>query len=172
MAALDVVYDEKLMQNARRLGEIFRSEMQRMVDTYDVLKLVRGKGLLNAVVINAGPIQFDGVGPVCARWQSADFLAKPTHGNIIRFAPPLVMTEEQLRDCLSIIEQTVQSVHGLTAYQRAIERARFLHSLMSSGGPLDFQGSGPPHDPADQLGGDRYIHLQRHATVTMLLDLL
>ena len=111
IAALDVIQDEGLVQNARRLGEIFRREMQQLVDRFVLLQLVRGKGLLNAVVINAEPTSSTAWN-LCVKLAENGLLAKPTHGNIIRFAPPLVMTEEQLRECVSIIERTVAAFDG------------------------------------------------------------
>lgn len=106
MAALDVVKDEKLMVNARKLGEIFRERMQQLIEKSDLLKLVRGKGMLNAVVINDSP-QSTTAWDLCMALKENGLLAKPTHGNIIRFAPPLVMTEEQLHECCDIIEKTI-----------------------------------------------------------------
>lgn len=106
IAALDVIKDENLAENADRMGQLFRTEMQKMVDEFNVLKLVRGKGLLNAVVINDSP-DSDTAWNVCVELMKNGLLAKPTHGNIIRFAPPLVMTEEQMLDCLSIIKKTI-----------------------------------------------------------------
>jgi ornithine--oxo-acid transaminase len=106
MTALEVVRDEKLAQNARVLGDLFRSRMQVLVDKYHVLSLVRGKGLLNAVVINDSP-ESSTAWDICVKLAEAGLLAKPTHGNIIRFAPPLVMTEEQLHECVEIIESVV-----------------------------------------------------------------
>lgn len=106
MTALEVVRDEKLAQNARRLGKLFRSRLQVLVDKYQVLSLVRGKGLLNAVVINDSP-ESSTAWDICVKLAEAGLLAKPTHGNIIRFAPPLVMTEEQLHECVDIIESVV-----------------------------------------------------------------
>lgn len=106
MTALEVVRDEKLAQNARTLGEIFRARMQRLVGQNPLVKLVRGRGLLNAVVINdteASSTAWD----ICVALKENGLLAKPTHGNIIRFAPPLVMTEEQLHECCDIIERTL-----------------------------------------------------------------
>ena len=106
MTALEVVRDEKLAQNARQLGDLFRLRLQVLVDKYKILSLVRGKGLLNAVVINDRP----GRSPawdICVKLAQAGLLAKPTHGNIIRFAPPLVLTEEQLHECVDIIESVV-----------------------------------------------------------------
>ena len=105
--ALEVVYEEKLIQNARKLGEIFRKELNRIISKSDLLTLVRGKGLLNAVVINDTE-ESDTAWNICVRLAENGLLAKPTHGNIIRFAPPLVMTEEQLRDCVSIIINTLK----------------------------------------------------------------
>ena len=106
MTALEVVRDEKLAQNARVLGDLFRSRLQVLVDKYKVLSLVRGKGLLNAVVINDSP-KSSTAWDICVKLAEAGLLAKPTHGNIIRFAPPLVMTEEQLHECVDIIESVV-----------------------------------------------------------------
>ena len=106
MTALEVVRDEKLVQNARHLGDLFRSRMQVLVDKYAVLSLVRGKGLLNAVVINDSP-ESSTAWDICVKLAKAGLLAKPTHGNIIRFAPPLVLTEEQVHDCVDIIESVV-----------------------------------------------------------------
>lgn len=106
MTALEVVRDEKLAQNARHLGDLFRSRMKVLVDKYQVLSLVRGKGLLNAVVINDSP-ESSTAWDICVKLAEGGLLAKPTHGNIIRFAPPLVMTEEQLHECVDIIEKVV-----------------------------------------------------------------
>jgi ornithine--oxo-acid transaminase len=106
MTALEVVRDEKLAQNARYLGDLFRSRMKVLVDKYKVLSLVRGKGLLNAVVINDSP-ESSTAWDICVKLAEAGLLAKPTHGNIIRFAPPLVLTEEQLHECVDIIESVV-----------------------------------------------------------------
>ena len=106
MAALDVVKDEKLAENAQILGEIFRNRMQKVVDKYVIAKLVRGKGLLNAVVINDSE-ESSTAWDICMSLASHGLLAKPTHGNIIRFAPPLVMTEEQIHECCDIIEKVI-----------------------------------------------------------------
>ncbi len=108
MEALEVVKDEKLAENAERLGRIFRSEMQKLVDHSELLVLVRGKGLLNAIVINDSE-DSSTAWDICMKLKENGLLAKPTHGNIIRFAPPLVMTEEQLRECADIIAQTIRS---------------------------------------------------------------
>jgi len=106
MAALKVVEDEKLSENAEKLGVIFRERMQRLVEKSDMVTLVRGKGLLNAVVINDTE-DSDTAWNICLKLRDNGLLAKPTHGNIIRFAPPLVMTEEQLHECCDIIEKTI-----------------------------------------------------------------
>jgi ornithine--oxo-acid transaminase len=106
MTALEVVRDEHLAQNARYLGDLFRSRMQILVDKYATLSLVRGKGLLNAVVINDSP-ESSTAWDICVKLAEGGLLAKPTHGNIIRFAPPLVLTEEQLHECVDIIESVV-----------------------------------------------------------------
>jgi len=108
IAALEVVRDEKLSLNARKLGNIFRERMQILVDKYKILKLVRGKGLLNAVVVNDSS-DSSTAWDMCVALKDMGLLAKPTHGNIIRFAPPLVMTEEQLHDCCDIIEKVVKA---------------------------------------------------------------
>lgn len=107
MAALDVVRDEQLVLNARKLGNLFRKEMQRIVDSTDLIVKVRGKGLLNAIIVNDTP-DSKTAWNLCVKLKENGLLAKPTHGNIIRFAPPLVMTEEQLMDCVAIIEKTIR----------------------------------------------------------------
>lgn len=106
MAALEVVKEEKLAENAEKLGAIFRAEMIKLVDKYNILKLVRGKGLLNAVVINDSA-ESKTAWNICLKLRDNGLLAKPTHGNIIRFAPPLVINEEQLFKCISIIDKTL-----------------------------------------------------------------
>ncbi|MGB0176682.1 MAG: ornithine--oxo-acid transaminase [Owenweeksia sp.] len=106
-AALEVIKDEKLADNAYRLGEIFRKEMQSFIEGNDLVKLVRGKGLLNAIVINDSE-DSSTAWDICVKLKDNGLLAKPTHGNIIRFAPPLVMTEEQLHDCINIIKRTIE----------------------------------------------------------------
>jgi len=108
IAALEVVSDENLAQNARKLGKIFRDRMQVLVQKYPIVKLVRGKGLLNAVVINDTE-ESSTAWNICVALKDNGLLAKPTHGNIIRFAPPLVMTEEQLQECCDIIEKTIKN---------------------------------------------------------------
>lgn len=106
MAALEVVSNENLAQNARKLGERFRAGMQAIIDKSDLVTLVRGKGLLNAIVINDTP-DSKTAWNICVRLAENGLLAKPTHGNIIRFAPPLVMTEDQMDECIEIIEKTL-----------------------------------------------------------------
>jgi len=107
MAALEVVKDENLAENAEKLGQLFRSELDKFIGTSTITKLVRGKGLLNAIVINDSE---DGetAWNICLALRDNGLLAKPTHGNIIRFAPPLVITEAQLLDCVSIIIKTLK----------------------------------------------------------------
>lgn len=106
MAALDVVADENLAVNARVLGELFRAEMNKLVTKYPIVKLVRGKGLLNAIVINDSE-ESKTAWNICLKLRDNGLLAKPTHGNIIRFAPPLVMTKDELMDCVGIIDKTL-----------------------------------------------------------------
>lgn len=107
IAALEVVKDEKLAENAEELGQLFRSEINKFIETSSIATLVRGKGLLNAVVINDSE-DSDTAWNICMKLRDNGLLAKPTHGNIIRFAPPLVMTKEQLLDCVSIITSTLK----------------------------------------------------------------
>lgn len=106
MAALEVVKEEKLAENAERLGKIFREELSAFAEENELVTLVRGKGLLNAVVINDTE-DSSTAWDICMKLRDNGLLAKPTHGNIIRFAPPLVMNEEQLRDCIAIIKKTI-----------------------------------------------------------------
>lgn len=107
VAALEVIRDEKLAENAFRLGEIFRQKLNEYIQNSNIVSLVRGKGLLNAIVINDTE-DSDTAWNICVRLKENGLLAKPTHGNIIRFAPPLVMNEEQLLDCVSIITSTLK----------------------------------------------------------------
>ncbi|WP_026711496.1 ornithine--oxo-acid transaminase [Flavobacterium filum] len=106
-AALEVVYDENLAQNAKRLGKIFREKLNQYIQTSSIVKLVRGKGLLNAIVINDTE-DSSTAWDICMKMAENGLLAKPTHGNIIRFAPPLVMNEEQLNECVEIIIKSVK----------------------------------------------------------------
>ncbi|WP_433812823.1 ornithine--oxo-acid transaminase [Flavobacterium johnsoniae] len=106
IAALEVVKDEKLAENAERLGIILREGLNKIAEKNDLITLVRGKGLLNAIVINSGE-DSDLAWEICLKFRDNGLLAKPTHGNKIRFAPPLVMTEEQINECLEIIEKSL-----------------------------------------------------------------
>ncbi|MFC2088206.1 ornithine--oxo-acid transaminase [Calditrichota bacterium] len=106
MTALQILKDENLAENADRLGKLFRNDMNKLVEKYDFLTLVRGKGLLNAIVIKPmedGKTAWD----VCVLLKENGLLAKPTHGDIIRFAPPLVITEEQIIYAAEIIDKTL-----------------------------------------------------------------
>ena len=107
--ALKVILDERLIENAYNLGKIFRDKLQKFTKNSDLVKLVRGKGLLNAIVINDTP-KSDTAWNICLKLRDNGLLAKPTHGNIIRFAPPLVITEKQLNECISIITNTLRSL--------------------------------------------------------------
>jgi ornithine--oxo-acid transaminase len=109
IASLNVVKDEKLAENAERLGKIFRDRMKALIKKTDMITLVRGKGLLNAIVINDSP-DSDTAWELCLDFAKSGLLAKPTHGNIIRLAPPLVITEEQIHECCDIIEKCVLNV--------------------------------------------------------------
>lgn len=106
VAALDVVADEKLSEKSEELGKLFRSEIEKLIEKTDLIMKVRGKGLLNAILINDTP-DSKTAWNLCVKLKENGLLAKPTHGNIIRLAPPLVITEEQLLDCVKIIEKTV-----------------------------------------------------------------
>lgn len=108
MAALQVVKDENLAENAEAMGKIFRARMQQVADKSDLVTLVRGMGLLNAIVINDSE-DSDTAWNICLALRDNGLLAKPTHGNIIRFAPPLVMNEAQLNECCDIIERTIMN---------------------------------------------------------------
>ncbi len=105
-AALEVIKEEHLAQNAQELGELFREELNKFISTSDLVVKVRGKGLLNAIVINDTE-DSSTAWDICMALKENGLLAKPTHGNIIRFAPPLVMNREQLMDCVSIIIKTL-----------------------------------------------------------------
>jgi ornithine--oxo-acid transaminase len=106
IAALKVVKNEKLAENAEKLGKIFRQELQEFAKTNNLIKLVRGKGLLNAIVINDTE-DSSTAWDICMKLKDNGLLAKPTHGNIIRFAPPLVMTQDDLMACIAIIKKTL-----------------------------------------------------------------
>lgn len=108
MEALQVVKDEKLAENSERLGVLFRERMQALMKKTNLIKLVRGKGLLNAIIINDSP-ESKTAWNLCLDFSKNGLLAKPTHGNIIRLAPPLVISEEQIHECCDIIEKCVLS---------------------------------------------------------------
>lgn len=114
MAALNVVKDEKLAQNARRLGQLFRDKLNEYIQECNIVKLVRGRGLLNAIVINDSE-DSSTAWNICVALKENGLLAKPTHGNIIRFAPPLVINEEQLLDCVNIITKTLKKFEKIEA---------------------------------------------------------
>lgn len=106
MAALEVIQEEHLAENADVLGNIFRDELNKYIKNSNVVTLVRGKGLLNAIVINDNESS-NKAWDICLALRDNGLLAKPTHGNIIRFAPPLVMTKEQILECIAIITKTL-----------------------------------------------------------------
>lgn len=106
VAALDVVEEEKLSERAEELGEFFRAEIQKIIAKTDLIYHVRGKGLLNAILVNDTP-ESPTAWNLCMQFAKNGLLAKPTHGNIIRLAPPLVITKEQLLECVSIIEKVI-----------------------------------------------------------------
>lgn len=106
VAALDVVADENLSERAEELGKLFRAEIEKLIEKTGLITKVRGKGLLNAILINDTP-ESSTAWNLCLQLKENGLLAKPTHGNIIRLAPPLVITEEQLLDCVKIIEKTI-----------------------------------------------------------------
>ena len=106
IAALEVVIEENLAERAEHLGTMFRQEMQKIIEQTDLIHGVRGKGLLNAILINDSqdsPTAWN----LCLQLKEKGLLAKPTHGNIIRLAPPLVMNEEQMLECLTILKETI-----------------------------------------------------------------
>ena len=107
IAALEVIQNENMINNADRLGKIFRNEINNFIKSSSIARLVRGKGLLNAIVINDKE-SGDTAWRICMSMASKGLLAKPTHGNIIRFAPPLIISEEQLKDCIKIITSTLK----------------------------------------------------------------
>ncbi len=112
IAALEVVRDENLSDNANRLGEIFRREINTFIENSNLVLKIRGKGLLNAIVINDSE-ESETAWNICLKLIDNGLLAKPTHGNIIRFAPPLVINEEQLFECISIITNTLKEFENL-----------------------------------------------------------
>jgi ornithine--oxo-acid transaminase len=107
IAALEVVKEEGLAENAYILGVLFREELNKFIPTCNIVKSVRGKGLLNAILINDTE-DSSTAWDICLELRDNGLLAKPTHGNIIRFAPPLVMTKEQLLECVGIIIKTLK----------------------------------------------------------------
>lgn len=106
VAALDVVEEEKLSERAEELGKLFRNEIEKLIEKTDLITKVRGKGLLNAMLINDTP-ESKTAWNLCLKLKENGLLAKPTHGNIIRLAPPLVITNQELMDCVGIIEKTI-----------------------------------------------------------------
>ena len=109
VAALDVVQDEHLAENAEAMGQLFRHRMNALRADTDLIQLVRGKGLLNAIVIKERPEFGDETAwELCLRFRDNGLLCKPTHGDKIRFAPPLVITEDQMNEACDIIEKTVK----------------------------------------------------------------
>ncbi len=108
ITALEVLKDENLAENAEELGKLFRSEMQKLVEEFDMVELVRGKGLLNAVVIK--PTNGLKAWDVCLKMKENGLIAKPTHEHIIRFAPPLVINKDELMEAISIIKKTISEI--------------------------------------------------------------
>ena len=106
IAALNAIISEKMIDNAERLGEVFRREINDFIKTSTIVNLVRGKGLLNAIVINDAE-DGDTAWNICMSMANKGLLAKPTHGNIIRFAPPLIINDDQLKECINIITNTL-----------------------------------------------------------------
>ena len=110
ISALQVIEDENLAENASTLGAYFRKRLQKLVSTHSLVSEVRGKGLLNAIEINDSP-DSETAWNICLALRDNGLLAKPTHGNVIRFAPPLVMTQAQIETCCEIIETTINKFH-------------------------------------------------------------
>ncbi len=108
MAALDIVDEEKLSERSEKLGQIFRNEIKKIIEKTDLIYHVRGKGLLNAILVNDTP-ESQTAWNICLKLAENGLLAKPTHGNIIRLAPPLIITEEQLQECISILEKVIMN---------------------------------------------------------------
>ena len=104
---MEVIKEDNLVENSRILGNIFRKEINKYINNSNIAKLVRGKGLLNAIVINDSENSETALN-ICLSMAKKGLLAKPTHGNIIRFAPPLIINEEQLNDAISIIINTLK----------------------------------------------------------------
>jgi len=110
IASLEVVLEEKLADNAKKMGVILREELNKLKEETGLIETVRGKGLLNAIVIKEqeGKTAWE----LCVRFAQLGLLAKPTHGNIIRFAPPLIITKEQLMECINIIRQAILEMNA------------------------------------------------------------
>lgn len=106
MAALSVVEEEKLAEKSEKMGQLFRAGVQKIIEKTDLIYQVRGKGLLNAILVNDTP-ESTTAWNICLQLAENGLLAKPTHGNIIRLAPPLVITEEQLLECIAILEKVI-----------------------------------------------------------------
>ena len=106
--ALEVVEEENLAENAAEMGELFRSRMQKFIKSSKLAQIVRGKGLLNAIVIDSS-VESDMAWNICLKLKDNGLLAKPTHGNIIRFAPPLIINKQEIEECCNIIETTIKS---------------------------------------------------------------
>ena len=106
--ALEVVVEENLAENAAEMGELFRSRMQKFIKSSKLAQIVRGKGLLNAIVIDSS-VESDMAWNICLKLKDNGLLAKPTHGNIIRFAPPLIINKQEIEECCDIIETTIKS---------------------------------------------------------------
>ncbi len=108
IAALQVVKDEGLAENAFEMGELFRNELNKFISGSDLIASVRGKGLLNAILVNDTE-DSSTAWELCLAFKRNGLLAKPTHGNIIRFAPPLLINREQLLECVEIIKNTIET---------------------------------------------------------------
>ena len=106
--ALEVVEEENLAENASKMGEVFRGRMQKFIESSNLAQIVRGKGLLNAIVIDSS-VESDKAWNICLKLKDNGLLAKPTHGNIIRFAPPLIINQQEIEECCNIIETTIKS---------------------------------------------------------------
>jgi len=106
--ALEVVEEESLAENAEKMGEVFRGRMQKFIQSSKLAQIVRGKGLLNAIVIDSS-VESDKAWNICLKLKDNGLLAKPTHGNIIRFAPPLIINQQEIEECCNIIETTIKS---------------------------------------------------------------
>ncbi|MBC7862867.1 MAG: aminotransferase class III-fold pyridoxal phosphate-dependent enzyme, partial [Bacteroidia bacterium] len=105
MASLKILKEEKLAENSERLGKLLRAELRKI--KAPMLRLVRGKGLFNAIEVN--PVNGKDAWDLCLKMAENGLLAKPTHGDKIRFAPPLVITEEQIMECVAIIKKSLES---------------------------------------------------------------